>query len=212
MTGTDIDESSLGEVPSAALAQSASAAESAKSANHADTADTALSAESANTAGSAGTAANAARVNGLSVVKINWRQPGNTPTQTILDLAGLQLKALCSSSSAEVSAETTKLNSSIYLHGVLTDTNSPANDFAFDLEGGEFDPGLPVDVDQELGGGGVFPKLASIAYESPDGSEVTVDAPAIERRSRWLRGDFDSPWISTARAKSSPVPRSAAEV
>jgi hypothetical protein len=165
-TGRDINESSLGEVPSAAFAQRANTSESAKSASHADIA------ESAN---SASTAANAAQVNGLSVVKINWRQPNNTPTQTILDLAGLQLKALCSANTAEISAETTKSNSSIYLHGVQTDTNSPADDFAFDLEGGNFNPATPVDVDQQLGGGGVFPILGSIAYESADGSEVTVD-------------------------------------
>lgn len=153
--GSDIDESSLGSVPSAAFAETANSANSATAANE---------------------AANASRVNGLSVVRINSRQLANTSAQTILDLAGLQLRASCTAGGTlNVTAETTKANSSIYMRGTQTDTNSPANDYAFDLENQAFSPATPVDVDQQLGGGGNFPILGSIAFENPDGSEVTVD-------------------------------------
>jgi hypothetical protein len=160
--GADIDEGSLGQVPSAAFAESAGTANSANTAN------------SATTAESANTAASATEINGLSVVPINSRQPTNTATQTILDLAGLQLKASCAPG-LNVTAETTKPGSSIFMRGTDTDTNAPEDDFGFDLENQAFSPGTPVDVDQQLGGNGDFPILGSIAYENPDGSQVTVD-------------------------------------
>src|SRR5688572_1171157 len=78
--GKDVDESSLGQVPSAAFADSAGSANTANSAN---TATTATTADSAITADSATTAS---LINGLSVVAINSRQPRNTPATTILDL------------------------------------------------------------------------------------------------------------------------------
>src|SRR5688500_3923141 len=67
VTGLDVNEATLGEVPSAATANSANTANSALTANSAS------SAGAANTANSAATANNANVVNGMSIAKFHYR-------------------------------------------------------------------------------------------------------------------------------------------
>lgn len=173
VTGKQVREAKLRQVPSAAAALRAVNADKATTAV---TAGTATNATTAQEAAHAAQADNATRVNGVSVVKISARLPAGTPATTILDLNGLQLEATCSPAvDLDLLAKTTKPESSIYMHGTQTDTASPADDFGFDLEGGDFLPETPVNVSNQLGGGGSFPIIGSIAYDNPDGSEVMVD-------------------------------------
>jgi hypothetical protein len=113
---------------------------------------------------------NASRVNGLSVVKINSRQGDDAPPGTILNLAGLRLRASCPvPGGLTVVATTTKNNSSLYGYA-----DYPGVDHsAFDFEGGEFDTGTSVDLTTELGDIGA-PRVGGLVYEAPDGALVTV--------------------------------------
>lgn len=138
-------------------------------------ADSAASADSAGSANMANTAANALRINDVSVVKIDSRQPEGAPAATILDLAGLQLRASCPlTGGIQVLATTTKQNSSLYGYA-----DYPANldHDSFDREGGDFDPGTSVDLDVELDGLG-DPRAGALVYEAPDGAVVTVQFAA----------------------------------
>jgi hypothetical protein len=71
LTGTQIKESSLGQVPSAAKADSANTANSATKADSANTAGTATKADSANTATTATNAGNANTVGGKSATELS---------------------------------------------------------------------------------------------------------------------------------------------
>lgn len=110
--GKDVDESSLGEVPSAANADSAISAEAAATAANAETAETATEAGS---------------VNGLSFATIDGEIPLDQPPQTVLDLGGLQLKATCTVlAGVTVSADTTHDNA--LLHASATEADDDLNE------------------------------------------------------------------------------------
>ena len=147
--GKDVAEASFAQVPEAASAVTAA------------------------TAASADKAASADEVNGLSVEKINYRRDAVSSPETILDLAGLVIKASCGppSNYPGAIATTTKQNSSLY--GVA---DYPPNlDYdSFDYEGGAFDTNTAVDLDTELDDLG-SPRIGSLVYEAPDGSVVTVN-------------------------------------
>lgn len=167
--GKDVNESTFGQVPSAAVAERAASAQTADSASTADSATTAES------AGSASNAANAAKVNGLSVIKIDYRAADNSPTQTILDLGGLTLRASCPvPGGITVLATTSKQNSSLYGYAAYP----PNLDFdSFDREGGGFDTTTTVNLDTEFGNLG-DPRVGGLVYEAPDGAGVTVQFAA----------------------------------
>ena len=133
------------------------------------------SAVTAESAATATTAANALQVNGVSVVKIDSRQAENAPAATILDLAGLRLRASCPDTGGiHVLATTTKENSSLYGYA---DYPSNLDQDSFDREGGEFDTGTTVDLDAEFDGLG-DPRVGALVYEAPDGAVVTVQFAA----------------------------------
>ena len=138
--GKQIRESKLGKVPSAARADAAAKA------------------------------TNADKVNGLSVVKINYRRDYGSPPETILDLAGLKIEASCGPPIGAI-ATTTKEDSSLY--GVADYPPNLDHD-SFDYEGGDFDTNGAVDLNAELDGLG-DPRIGSLVYEAPDGSVVTVN-------------------------------------
>lgn len=148
-TGKDIAESSLGQVPEAANAVSAANAATAASAADAD------------------------KVNGLEVMKIDYRRDNPSPKQTILDLAGLRLEAECVAGGTRVYATTSKQNSSLYGFGESPPFDGNSSD-SFDYEGGEFDPGVTADLDALLDYLG-SPRIGSLVYEAPDGAVVTLD-------------------------------------
>jgi hypothetical protein len=132
-------------------------------------------ADSAASANTATTAADALQVNGVSVVKIDFRRPEGAPEVTILDLAGLQLRASCpATGGVRVLATTTKQNSSLYGYA-----DYPPNiDYdSFRREGGDFDIGTIVDLEVEFDGLG-DPRVGALVYEAPDGGVVTVQFSA----------------------------------
>jgi hypothetical protein len=86
VTGAKVNESTLGEVPSAATAKNATSA------------------------------GNASSVNGQTIHKILFRSGNNAPTTTLLDSGGLVIKATCTAGSITAIAESTKQNSSIYIN------------------------------------------------------------------------------------------------
>jgi hypothetical protein len=85
LTGDDVDESQLGNVPSATSADSATSAQ---------------------------TAGSAQSLNGLRIVPIKHRS-GNVTGQTILDAGGLQLVVTCAGGNEDVRARTTVAGSEI---------------------------------------------------------------------------------------------------
>jgi len=95
LTGDDINESRLGNVPSATTADSATQAT---------------------------TAGNAQSLNGLRMVPIKHRS-GNVTGQTILDAGGLQLVVSCAGGNEEVHARTTVAGSEIAV--ISDDADSP---------------------------------------------------------------------------------------
>ena len=157
LTGTDIDESTFGQVPSAANAANATSAENA---DHANTAD------------SANTASDAGRVGGLAATKISYSGAASTGAQTIFDGAGLRLAAACSAASeVDLDATTTKTDSNIFLTSVVaTGTNTT---FGFNQENQNFDAGSTIEVEDKLGGGDR--ENATIQYVAPDGAVATVE-------------------------------------
>ena len=152
--GKQIGENKLGEVPSAAQADQAAFAANAANATNAADADS---------------------VDGLTVLKFNYRRDTGVPPETILDLAGLKIEASCGPTDFPGAiATTTKQNSSLY--GVAD--YPPGLDYdSFDYEGGAFDTDVEVDLDDEFDGLG-DPRIASLVYEAPDGSVVTVSFAA----------------------------------
>ena len=90
LTGTDIDESTLGQVPSALNANNANNATNAENAQNAANAQNAQNAENASSAN------NANAVDGVSAAGIRFRAGTSTGDTNILTLGGLTLTASCS--------------------------------------------------------------------------------------------------------------------
>ncbi len=153
--GAAIDESSLGDVPSALSAQSATNATNAENAANAD---------HANTADTAGTASNATKVGGLQVVKFS--HSGRVPATTILNLAGLSLTYGCTDIGGgafvgTLLARTAVDDAKIYL---TRTANNNATSYQSDAS---FNSTETFNV----GGGGV----GTAVYARPSGEVVTVD-------------------------------------
>ncbi len=110
LTGTQVDESSLGTVPTAQSANSATTAESAKTADSAKTAETAATAASAQTlAGSAP----GAFVSSSDVRRLRWdltSSSGTPVTEPVLELGPLRVAGTCSPGSINMTVSTTAQN------------------------------------------------------------------------------------------------------
>ena len=161
LSGDDIDESTLGEVPDA---------RSAVNATNATNADRAASADSATQATDAGT------VGGQQVIKINYRAAPGSTTATLLETEGLRIFANCAAGSAiAVIATTTKTGSSIY--AAVHRDSTPADPLVADLENGGFGPGIQFDL---LAGGTGNINIGTFGYDAPDGTVATGTLTADE--------------------------------
>lgn len=136
VTGEKVNESTLGEVPKAAHANTATNATNAASATNANHANTATNATNATNA------ANANTVGGLSVQKFFVKIPNGGADTTIFSTNGLSLKASCEGGGTELLA--------------VKDTGAPAmtatmaafNTFADELITEGFSTFSSVDLDQ----------------------------------------------------------------
>lgn len=162
LKGADVDESSLGQVPSAA------------NANHANSADTATNASNAADADHADQADNATTVNSVGVQGVRYRQDAvtNSPTEVVA-LGGLTVTANCNGGDLSLVATTSTDNATLSSAAIDTisdvvDTNTVHDD--------DFDASGPVnllaadDNDQVLniqytrpGGGILNPSAATSA-------------------------------------------------
>ena len=161
LTEADINESTLGQVPTAASAGSANTANTANSANTANTAN------SANTAGSVG---------GVTFRSFNFTVQSATPDTEIFNFGGLVLTASCSGGAAlGFSATTSVENAQLDGYSVDPDTTGAPQNLAFD---GNFDPGdppvnlVPTNEDNEVG---------SLRYTKLDGSGLHVQWHAYDQ-------------------------------
>lgn len=120
---------------------------------------------------SLGQVPSAGKVGGLAVRKFNVRQTSPTAAEPILDLAGLHIQMSCGP--GNLTATTTKDDSSIFVWGIYTGINSIESG---DLEGQNFELGETFDIDANMGGGSFGnPDLGTLLYENADGTVVTVD-------------------------------------
>jgi hypothetical protein len=148
VTGVKVKESTLGQVPSAV---------------HADSATSATNATTASNAGNANT------VNGQTIHKINFRAGNNAPTATLLNAGGLIIKASCTAGSITAIAETSKQDSSIYVNAF--DSAAAPTPSHVDQESGTFDTGETVDL---LAGGTGNNDMSFVEYDAVDGSVATA--------------------------------------
>ena len=120
--GADVDESSLGQVPSAA---------------------------SATTATTATNAANAGAVNGASFQRFNYQTGADTAPVQLLSVAGLTLTATCDGGALTINATTNVVDSSLRGYGVHHGTEDPpvfTNNVEHESANGAFQPGEAVDI------------------------------------------------------------------
>jgi hypothetical protein len=166
LTGADINESTLGQVPSAATAGSANTANSANSANSANTANTANSANTANTAGSVG---------GVTFRSFNFTTQAAAPATEIFNFGGLVLTATCTGAVLDFSAATTVADAQLDSYSLEPDVAaSPPQNLAFEAD---FDPGDTVDLvpDDEDG------EVGSLRYTKLDGGGVHIQWHAYDQ-------------------------------
>jgi hypothetical protein len=153
LTGADVNESTLGQVPSAATAGSAN---TAMSANSADTARFATS---------------AGALNGTSLRRLAVDLAPNGST-TALTQNGLTLALACNGSGKGTLTATTSVNdSSLYYWGYDTDSaDGSANGITgADLEDERFDVGDNVDITAAVGRGDADTAQGQIDYYSAPG-------------------------------------------
>jgi hypothetical protein len=118
---------------------------------------------------SLGRVPSAGKIGGLVVRKFNVRQAAGTAAEPIVDLAGLHIRMSCAP--GNLTATTTKDNSSIFVWGIYTGIDSIESD---DLEGQDFELGETFDIDDNMGDFG-DPDLGTLLYENADGTVVTID-------------------------------------
>lgn len=120
---------------------------------------------------SAASATTASNVGGTEFKKINFRAANGTALTPILTAAGLTVSASCLGNIIDVSATTTKQDSSIYSY-TSSDTveNDPDQD---DRESGAFDVGVTFDVLGSGPNGGGNVSFAEFEFEASDGSVVS---------------------------------------
>lgn len=148
VNGAKVDESSLGKVPSA------SSADSATSANDATT------------------------VGGLMVKEISYERAPVSGAETILDLVGVKLTANCAAGAETNLVATTKQDSSAYVEGVTTDDANDADGTRDIRSGDQpnqtFDVGVNFDLDSQIGQGTAIMETGTFHYFAPDGSSLVA--------------------------------------
>lgn len=161
LTGTDINEGTLGQVPSAATAGSANSANTANSAN------------------------SAGSVDGASFVRINYRGAEDSPAVDILKAAGLTVTANCNGGSLVI-AMVSNVDDSM-AHWAVNQLDSPLDDdddgqqnrsedkFSLYEEDDSFDSGNTLLID-ETGTGSAAPDSiqGTFTFTNPAGQIVTA--------------------------------------
>jgi hypothetical protein len=148
LKGADIDESSLGQVPSA---------------------NTAGSAGSANTANTANSATTAESVGGVSLRSFNYNVDNDGPATEILSFGGLTLTATCVLDVLDLSAGSTVDNAELGSYTVEADEDAQAPQntaYSGDVDVGDSVDHVSDDEDEEVG---------SLRYTKPDGSGVSLE-------------------------------------
>jgi hypothetical protein len=148
LKGADIDESSLGQVPSANTAGSAGSATTANTANSATTAES---------------------VGGVSLRSFNYSVDNDGPATEILSFGGLTLTASCVLDVLALSAGSTVDNAELGSYTVEADEDAQAPQntaYSGDVDVGDSVDLVSDDEDEEVG---------SLRYTKPDGSGVSVD-------------------------------------
>jgi hypothetical protein len=162
LSGADINESTLGQVPSAATADSANSANSASTANSANT---------------AGFASDAGAVNGTKLRRLAVDvQPNGSAT--VLTQNGLTLALACTGGGKGTLTATTSVDDSdLYYWGYDTDkgdAGSLGGIAGSDLEDGRFDVGDSVDITAAVGDGDADTALGQIEYYHVPGVSAGV--------------------------------------
>ncbi|HTU14217.1 MAG TPA: hypothetical protein VMF31_03395 [Solirubrobacterales bacterium] len=159
---------------SVARAKRANNANSAQSAVVAQRAEKSESADHATRANMASESQNAAQVNGIKMTPVYYERNPGSATETILDAAGLALKAACAADGKiSITATTSFDGASIFSSAV--DTNSNNNNSNADEESGSFDIGDQFDL---LAGSNGDPALITFEYDGagPDSLVGVVTA------------------------------------
>jgi hypothetical protein len=157
LTGLDIDESTLGQVPSANTANSAGTASTANSATSADS------------------------VAGVSFARINYRGDIGTAAQPILTLNGLTLSASCSLGPTLAISANTAVDGAL-LHWAVNQLGTPPNNIALYDEEDPFNTGVTEAIADDNGGTSGAPDSTqgTLTYARPDGGIVTATFMAEE--------------------------------
>jgi hypothetical protein len=179
VTGTDVKESSLGQVPSAATALSATtalSADAAKTAKTANTADQATKAGHADTAGQAtkaghaDTAGQADTVNGVTPSEVFLYTNDSVTDQVLFSGGGLTITASCDAPNFNLDVVATTSKDGSYLSAVGVADSNPSATIEADAENSSFLQASPIDL--LLGDDGDVLQV-TFAYSNADGSVVT---------------------------------------
>jgi hypothetical protein len=172
--GADVNESSLGQVPSAASAGTASTAANATNA---------ASAAHATTATNAANAANAAAVGGVRARAINVRQNAGTPFGPVFSFGGLVIEMECqpffADGNVSFGLDSTVPNAEAVAKGFYNNgVGANTEDYAAP---NDFDPGDPGGLGPGIDavGGGLYGRY-EVNYVAPSGSVVTVSFAVSE--------------------------------
>ncbi len=158
LTGADVNESTLGQVPSAA---------NAGSANTANTASTANTANSANTAGSVG---------GVTFRSFNFTVQSATPATEIFNFGGLVLTASCTAGAIlDVSATTSFAGAQLDGYSVDPDFSGTPHNLAFEADFNPADPAVDLVPDNEDN------EVGSLRYTKLDGTGLDVQWHAYDQ-------------------------------
>jgi len=170
VTGAKLKLSSIGKVPSASTADTATSAKTADTATSAKTADTATSANTANSAKTADTATSANNANtvaGSTLRKFFYAQGTGAPAQQVLSLDGLTLTASCTAGVPSLVASTSA-SSMIRVGGtVLGGTVITATPYY--AEDDTFEPGQTLNLLASVSDS----SQGTFTYAQPNGTVVT---------------------------------------
>jgi hypothetical protein len=160
--GRDIDESSLGTVPSATRAATATNADRATSADRAANADHATSADGATNATHAGSADT---VGGVTAVGFSYQTAASGATATLLSRNGLTVTATCSTGRVDA---TTSVDNAYISSSWVRGTNLPER-----ATNTDFDTTETFMANTSTGA-----ETGSIEYVRPGGQRVSVSLQA----------------------------------
>ena len=176
VTGADVKESSLGQVPSATTALSANTALSALNADRAKVADTANQAKKADTADHASsadqatTAGKANTVNGVTPSEVFLYTNDSVTDKVLFSGGGLTLTASCDAPNFDLDVVATTSKNGSYLSAVGVADSNPSATIENDAENSSFLPATPIDL--LLGDDGDVLQVTFV-YSNTDGSVVT---------------------------------------